>query len=102
MTHITLHQTLGRNMAQQPDTSKHAEWRIKAANKRSAELAKIPSDWRLAPEYLKGDETSDLNVLDVPAKSGILSAAELKITQDYSAVALAKAVQSAGQSRHWT
>ena len=81
-------------MAHQPDLSENAPWRVKVADKRAAEYSKIPREWRLAPELLIGDENSDLNVMDVPAKCGILSPAELDITEKYSAVSLAKAVQS--------
>lgn len=57
-------------------------------------LAKIPEAWRLTPEYLTGTEDSDTNVLDVPRRCGILSPEELEITEKYSAVSLAKAVQA--------
>lgn len=69
-------------------------WKAKAANKRAAEFAKIPPEWRLAPEFLKGNEHSDLNVLDVPSKCGLLTASELEITENFTAHSLAKAVQS--------
>lgn len=68
-------------------------WQEKAARKRAAELFKIPPEWRLAPEYITGDETSSISVLDVPARCGILTQAELSIT-DLDASSLAKAVQS--------
>ncbi len=68
-------------------------WQVKTADKRAAEYVKIPKEWRLEPKYL-GDETSDRNVLNVPAECGILSQAELDITEKYNAVSLAKAVQS--------
>lgn len=71
-----------------------APWKAKAAAKRAAELQKIPREWRLAPDFLGGDESSNINVMDVPAKCGILNTAELGITEGYSAVALAQAVQS--------
>ncbi|KAK3726061.1 hypothetical protein LTR37_000209 [Vermiconidia calcicola] len=71
-----------------------APWKAKAANKQAAEYAKIPEAWRLSPEFLKGDETSDLGVMDVPAKCGILNSTELDITESYTAVSLATAVQS--------
>lgn len=75
-----------------------APWKRKAAVKREAEASKIPLEWRLAPEYLTGHEKSDINVMDVPAKCGLLSSAELEITERYSAVSLAKAVQSGAVS----
>lgn len=69
-------------------------WKSKAAAKFTAVRNKIPKQWRLAAEYLKGDETSDFGVLDVPAKCGILTDHELSITENYTAVSLARAVQS--------
>lgn len=71
-----------------------APWKAKAAIKRAAEAAKIPQEWRLAPEYLTGNEKSDISVVDIPAKCGILSPAEVEITERYSAVALGRAVQT--------
>jgi amidase len=71
-----------------------ASWQIKVANKRASEYAKIPKAWRLDPQFLSNDETSAVSVMGVPAKSGILTTAELDITEKYSAVRLAKAVQS--------
>lgn len=76
------------------DGVQDAPWKAKAAAKRAAELAKIPTEWRLAPEFLDGHEDSDINVMDVPTKCGILTTAELEITQRFSAVSLAQAVQS--------
>ena len=80
-------------MAQQPDSGSDAPWKIKAANKRAEEYAKIPAEWRLTSEFTMGDENSDANVMDIPAKCGILNATELEITEQYNAISLAKAVQ---------
>lgn len=80
-------------MAHQAGSSDNAPWKAKVAEKRSAEYAKIPTEWRLAPEYLTGDENSSRSVMDIPAKCGILSPSELEITENYSALSLAKAVQ---------
>ena len=52
-----------------------APWQTKVANKRAAEYAKIPKAWRLDPQFLSNDETSAVSVMDVPAKSGILTPA---------------------------
>ena len=70
------------------------DWTSKAAAKRASEFAKIPSAWRLAPEYLTGDETSDASVLDIPTRCGILNDVELTITERYDAITLARLVQS--------
>lgn len=73
---------------------KDNSWQAKAAAKRAAELAKIPHAWRLSAQYLKSDETSSDNVLDIPAKCGILTPEELQITQNFDAVSLAKVVSN--------
>jgi amidase len=71
-----------------------SSWEKKTAEKRAAEYAKIPKEWRLDQKYLSDDMNSDASVLDVPRQCGILSPAELDITEKYSAIALAEAVQS--------
>lgn len=69
-------------------------WRTKAAVKRATQLSKIPKEWLLPSEYLTGvDETSSNNILDIPAKCGILSPTELSITS-LDATSLAKEVSS--------
>lgn len=71
----------------------HQTWQTRIAEKQAVQLAKIPKAWRLPSEYLTGDETCANGVMEIPVKCGILSAEELHITQDFDAVALAKAVQ---------
>lgn len=62
-------------------------WQEKAAAKRAEADAKIPSEWRLPAEVL--EQTKDnQSVLDVPAKCGLLSKAELAITEIQDATAL--------------
>ena len=75
-------------------TADEAPWKSKASAKFAAVRDKIPKEWRLQSEFLKGDENSDFGVFDVPAKCGILNADELAITENYTAVSLARAVQS--------
>lgn len=75
-------------------TSQQQPWELLASNKRAEAQEKIPTDWRLSPEYLTGTADSDVNVLDVPRRCGILSAKELEITEEYDAISLAEAVQS--------
>ena len=75
-------------------TADETSWKSKAAAKFAAVRAKIPKEWRLSSEYPLCDETSDASVLDVPARCGILSPAELAITENYTAVSLARAAQS--------
>lgn len=70
-----------------------ADWQKKAAAKREANVKKIPKEWLLPAEFLKGNETSNVSVLDVPAKCGILTPEEVIVTQNFDAVSLAKVVQ---------
>lgn len=62
-------------------------WQSIVAKKRAAAWEKIPKDWRLPAAKLEGlDESSNANVLNLPRESGILSARELEITENYDAV----------------
>lgn len=70
-----------------------ADWEKKAAAKREENFKKIPKEWILAPEFLKGDKTSHESVLAVPAECGILTPEEVVVTQNFDAVSLAKVVQ---------
>lgn len=69
-------------------------WESLASSKRAELFNKIPVAWRLTPEFLTGSVDSDINVLDVPSRCGLLTAEELEVTEKYNAVNLAKAVQS--------
>lgn len=62
------------------------DWTVLVAQKR-AEVAKaLPQEWRLSSSILDTiSPNADVNVLDVPAKCGILTEKELDITQNYSA-----------------
>ncbi|KAJ5625974.1 hypothetical protein N7510_002283 [Penicillium lagena] len=63
-------------------------WEEKAAAKRAEADAKIPSEWRLPAEILEQLKNNDQCVLDVPSKCGLLSDAELAITEIQDATAL--------------
>ncbi|KAJ5833376.1 hypothetical protein N7474_001687 [Penicillium riverlandense] len=63
-------------------------WQEKAAAKRAEADAKIPSEWRLPADFLQQVKINDQCVLDVPSKCGLLSAAELAITEIQDATAL--------------
>ncbi|KAF2395989.1 amidase signature enzyme [Trichodelitschia bisporula] len=63
-----------------PDT-----WRAIASRKKAEQASRIPAAWTLPPSF-PGPETT--NVLDVPRKCGLLSAAELRITEEYDATGL--------------
>jgi amidase len=67
------------------------DWRTLAASKRSSVYAKIPKSWLLPPSLTSQyTETSSLSVLDVPRTSGILTAKELELTENYDATDLVK------------
>ncbi|KAK4686086.1 amidase, partial [Tremellales sp. Uapishka_1] len=62
-------------------------WSDIAAQKVAARDALIPAEWKIAP-------TDALNVLDVPASCGILSAQEIKITELSAEVLVQKMIDS--------
>lgn len=65
------------------------DYREVSKHKLEANAALIPKEWILSSKYLENvNENSDLNVLDVPRKCGILSEKELDITENYDATAL--------------
>ena len=63
-------------------------WQEKAAAKRAEADAKIPTEWRLSPYFLENVKTNAGSVLDIPATCGILSEAEIAITEIADATAL--------------
>jgi amidase len=66
-----------------------SNWQTVSAAKREQNAAKIPKEWRLPESTLSMvNDKADLNVLDVPRKSGILSEKEIELTEEYDAVAL--------------
>jgi amidase len=66
-----------------------ADWQELAKSKRDSVAAKIPKNW-LLPSNLTSqyNETSTLNVLDVPRTCGLLTEQELAITENYDATDL--------------
>ncbi|RDW71681.1 hypothetical protein BP5796_07715 [Coleophoma crateriformis] len=70
-----------------------ASWQEIAAKKRAAAFSKIPKEWLLPESYAqKYNAKTPVSVLGVPRECGILSAADLDITEKYDAVALAEQV----------
>lgn len=67
-----------------------APWELIAQRKQAERDALIPAAWRLSS--LPAEDV--LNVTHVPAKSGILSANEIEITEGYDAMALAEAIRT--------
>jgi amidase len=65
------------------------DWQTISAKKREQRDALIPKEWRLPAETLGlYHKDANLNVLDVPRSSGILSAKEVELTEKYDATAL--------------
>jgi amidase len=67
-------------------------WEALAHRKQAEAADKIPPAWRVPAELLAGLNVSEDNpgvcVLDVPRRSGLMSAGQLDITEIYDATAL--------------
>lgn len=65
------------------------DYKTVSQGKRAANSAKIPKEWQLPARCLENvNETSHLNVLDVPRTCGILTENEIDITEKHDATAL--------------
>ncbi|KAH8803652.1 amidase [Xylogone sp. PMI_703] len=73
-------------------------WEVVAKRKRDAVNARIPPAWRLSAPDIERYKKSDKGVLYVPSDCGVLSPAEVRITEKYDAVALTLALQSGALS----
>lgn len=66
-----------------------SSWQDKVAQKRQSRDSQIPLDWRLSNEQLaqfsNHGKGARLLEADVPRRSGILSDAELALTEEYTA-----------------
>ncbi|KAI9375928.1 amidase signature domain-containing protein [Aspergillus egyptiacus] len=70
-------------------SSQPTPWTDLAAAKAAESQRKIPAEWRLPSCYTdRVSDSSTWSVLHVPRESGILTARELEITENYDAVAL--------------
>lgn len=69
-------------------------WEVLVGQKQADAAAKIPDAWRLPEELAQATEASGINVLDVPRQSGILSARQLEITEQYDATDLLAKIHS--------
>lgn len=65
------------------------KWQLVAWQKQDEQFSRIPFEWRL--ETLPGPNVT--NYMDIPRTCGILSKAEIAITEDYDATALAEAIR---------
>jgi amidase len=66
-----------------------SSWQSIAQRKKQEQLSRIPKEYLLPAEYIQVS-----NVLDVPRACGLLTAKELRITEDYDATALAHAIRN--------
>jgi hypothetical protein len=66
------------------------KWKLVSWQKKDEQYARIPQEWRLSSL----PSSSATNYIDIPRQCGILSAAELKITEEYDATALADGIKS--------
>ncbi|ETI20590.1 hypothetical protein G647_08628 [Cladophialophora carrionii CBS 160.54] len=65
------------------------DWRILVAAKRAQVAKALPQEWRLPSSILDTvSPTADTNVLDVPAKCGLLTEKEIDITENHDATDL--------------
>ena len=72
-----------------------APWKEIVHSKRCTRDASIPTEWLLPLSLTRTiSEDSRISVLDVPAKSGILTPKELEITGSHDAVALLQKMAS--------
>jgi len=69
-----------------------APWELIASQKRAAQAAAIPPEWKLSPSALP--PPSLLDVRSIPATCGILTPEELAITTKYDATSLLSALHS--------
>jgi len=71
------------------------EWERKAEEKRTEVASNIPQQWLLPYHILDSIANGTMdNVLDVPRKSGILTKAELSLTEDFDATDLVSKLTS--------
>jgi amidase len=66
-----------------------AKWQLVSRQKKDEQYARIPQEWRLS----RLPSSSVTNYLNIPRECGMLSAEELRITEEYDATALADAIK---------
>ena len=78
-------------------------WQEKVSTKRQSNWRKIPKEWLLPKSFLQTinaseHESTDLIALHAIEKSGLLSQAELEITENYTASQLLEKISSGSVS----
>ncbi|KAL1894175.1 hypothetical protein Sste5346_005961 [Sporothrix stenoceras] len=76
-----------------------SDWKTIGLQKRQSVLDKIPQEWRLpAATLAEAHEANELDVTSIPRDSGILTADEITITENYDATALLEKLAAAEYS----
>lgn len=76
-----------------------SDWKAIGLQKRQSVLDKIPQEWRLpAATLAEAHEANELDVTSIPRESGILTADEITITENYDATALLEKLAAAEYS----
>jgi amidase len=77
-----------------PWFDKSKDWQTRAYEKRTSRDQAIPEEWKLSPHVLDSLppvlEESNVNLMDIPRRSGILTERELHITEDVDVSTLLK------------
>jgi hypothetical protein len=76
-------------MSREEPPSEAPKWQLVSRQKKDEQYGRIPSGWRLGS--LPGTDIT--SYIDIPRKCGLLTEEELAITEQYDAVALAKAIR---------
>lgn len=78
VSNSTIHGDLSFEEFLQAPSKDSPAWERIARAKRASRDAAIPQEWRLRPNEVQKDQ---LNVINIPAKCGILTARELEMTE---------------------
>lgn len=68
-------------------------WEDIVSEKHLQDASKIPPAWRLPQNLIEFAQTPNANVMDIPSRSGILSASQLQITELYDATDLLSKIE---------
>ncbi|CAG8203927.1 unnamed protein product [Penicillium salamii] len=68
-------------------------WEDIVSEKQLQDASKIPPAWRLPQNLIEFAQTPNANVMEIPSRSGILSASQLQITELYDATDLLSKIE---------
>jgi amidase len=71
-------------------------WEVLGAKYKESCFEKIPLEWRLPSKYLElaSSEKSSANVLSIPRECGLLTSAEIELTENNDATSLLELLHS--------